>query len=372
MNHEKLYKIDTKGKTRVWWMESTDTSYRTCSGINGGKIVVSGWRTPEQKNVGRSNETSVSEQVLSEVRSAYDQQTAQGGYTAGTPARSSRYFEPMLAKKYEAKKVVFPIASQPKLDGIRCIVTQNGMASRNGKPIVSSPHILYALEDFFQEYPDVILDGELYNHDFKDNFEKIVSLARKMKPNIDDFAEAAKHVQFHVYDMVDTRSPNMSFIDRATCISNWFVRDYLTHPVIQPVNTVVADCHDQLDSTYSKYLADGFEGQMLRVLDSPYENKRSKNLVKRKEFFDEEFTIVDVTEGIGNWGGYAKSVVIRLADGEIQESGVRGNQEFLKDILENKETIIGTDATIRYQGRTAYGKLRFPIVVHFWRQKRDM
>ena len=48
-------------------------------------------------------------------------------------------------------------------------------------------HILDELQPFFNKYPDVVLDGELYNHDLKDNFEKIISLVRKQKPYLRNY-----------------------------------------------------------------------------------------------------------------------------------------------------------------------------------------
>jgi len=41
------------------------------------------------------------------------------------------------------------------------VVKKDGMWSRNGKPIVSAPHVLVALKDFFNRFPNAILDGEL-------------------------------------------------------------------------------------------------------------------------------------------------------------------------------------------------------------------
>ena len=76
----KLYKIDTTGKTRVWWIEYDDEKYRTHSGIDQGKIVISGWQYPTAKNVGRSNETSVATQVILEVDSEYTKKLNQGKY----------------------------------------------------------------------------------------------------------------------------------------------------------------------------------------------------------------------------------------------------------------------------------------------------
>ena len=117
----------------------------------------------------------------------------------------------MLAYKVDSKPVDWTkkVYMQPKLDGVRCLIQLNDKGevyaySRTGKPWLNIAHILEDLEYFFEVHPDVVLDGELYNHDLRDDFEKIISLVRKQKPTDDDRAEAAKLVQFHCYDYVET------------------------------------------------------------------------------------------------------------------------------------------------------------------------
>ena len=119
-------------------------------------------------------------------------------------------------------------------------------------------------------------------------------------------------------------------------------------------------------------LEEGYEGQMLRVPDSKYEGKRSKNLIKHKEFEDAEYKIVSIEEGKGNWAGAAKRIEIDLGDGTTQFSGVRGSFDFLQDVLYNADDYTGTEVTVRYQNKTEDGKLRFPVVVAFWKGKRDL
>lgn len=372
-----LYKIDSNGNTRVWWMEYDNTKYRTHSGIAGGKIVVSGWKYPEAKNVGRANETSVKEQVELEVQSQETKKSSQGKYHSSMTLANigAKFYECMLASKYDSKKHKnFPYYSQPKLDGIRCLVSKDGMQSRNGKPIVSCPHVLEALEPFFVQYPDVVLDGELYNHDLRDNFEKIVSLVRKTKPTAEDLEESKELVQYWVYDCI-LEGPY-------DCIKGKSVGDRLNMASVacgkskdKCIRTVttrkVSDEHD-IETMLVHYLEQGFEGQMLRDPDSPYEGKRSKGLIKHKEFEDDEFEIVSIEEGKGNWAGAAKRVEIRLKDGTTQFSGVRGSFDFLKELLYNANDYIGTDVTVRYQNKTEDGKLRFPVIVTFWKGKRDL
>lgn len=368
-HHHKLYKIDTKGNTRVWWIEFDDEKYCTHSGIEGGQIVMSGWKYPEAKNVGRSNETTIEEQVIAEIEAEYKKKQHQGKYhtTKKATTKGAKFIECMLAGKYDPKKHnKFPYYSQPKLDGVRCLVSKNGMQSRNGKPIVSAPHIMEALDSFFEKNPDVILDGELYNHELKNDFEKIVSLVRKTKPTTQDFIEASMLVQYHVYDVI----MDGTFEERNDFL--FYADNLIPENPIHIVETAIVSNVKDIETMLSKYLEEGYEGQMLRDPQGYYEGKRSKGLLKHKEFEDAEFPIVSIIEGKGNWAGYAKSIEIALPDGTTQFSGVRGSFDKLKDVLYNADDYIGTEVTVRYQNKTDDGKLRFPVVVAFWKGKRDI
>ena len=96
--------------------------------------------------------------------------------------------KPMLAYPASAKPIDYskPTFIQPKLDGVRCVIQAELVKiihedyvvlvtaySRTGKEWKNIDHILKQLKPFFAKYPNVILDGELYNHDLRDNFEKI-------------------------------------------------------------------------------------------------------------------------------------------------------------------------------------------------------
>jgi ATP-dependent DNA ligase len=169
-------------------------------------------------------------------------------------------------------------------------------------------------------------------------------------------------VQYHVYDAI----MEGSFEKRSD-----FLFFQLAHnPLINLVPLSIASNENHIEILLNTWLEHGYEGQMLRVPHSSYEGKRSKNLIKHKEFEDGEFEIDSIEEGKGNWAGYAKSVVIKLKDGTKQSSGVRGSQEFLKDILAHADEY--THVTVRFQNKTEDGKLRFPVVVAFWKGKRDL
>jgi len=121
--------------------------------------------------------------------------------------------KPMLAYPVSNKPIDYSVKNfiQPKLDGVRCLIqyerinanTETVIAySRTGKEWRNINHILFNLRPFFQLNPGVVLDGELYNHDLKDDFEKIISCVRKTKPTEDHRNESKKLVQFHCYDAI--------------------------------------------------------------------------------------------------------------------------------------------------------------------------
>ena len=84
--------------------------------------------------------------------------------------------------------------------GIRCIATSDGLFTRTGKPITACPHVSEHLKGFFVWNPDAVLDGELYNHSYKDDFNKIIHLVRKQNLTDEHLAESREMIQYHVYD----------------------------------------------------------------------------------------------------------------------------------------------------------------------------
>lgn len=362
--YDTLYHVDAHGNVRVWWMERDGDRYRSVSGIDGGELVTSEWKVSKPKNVGRSNATTGEEQARLEVQSQYTRKLDRKYTRERDSAGRSNIIEPMLADKFkgwdESWKLVY---SQPKLDGMRCIATKDGLFSRLGKPIASVPHINAALESTFAEFPNLILDGELYNHDLRDDFNEIISIAKQVKPTEADIERAAAVIQYHVYDMIHTEGFSFRYTAAHAIVSR------LNSPFVRPVPTEAVANRTDLDAIYSELLENGYEGQMIR-LDEPYEQKRSKRLLKRKEFIDEEFEVLEIIEGQGNWSGYAKSVRCRTSDGVEFNAGIRGTQEFTRNLL--RLTPMPRTVTVRYQNKTPDGSLRFPIAVAFYEGERDV
>ena len=368
----KLYKRDSKGKIRVWEVEvgySNDdyAGIRTVAGLEEGKKVTSEWNLSEAKNVGKSNSTTAYTQAQAEAKALWDKRIEKEYFVDIEMIDSYDKFDPMLAGDYTKVKVKPTNGySQPKLDGIRCIANSKGLWTRTGKPITSCPHIWEEVRDLLEANPNVTLDGELYNHELKQDFNKIVSLVRKTKFTDDDLAESQRLVQYHVYDIHCSSNPDVTF-----SIRNVELEEYVTDSFEQYVHLVPTTFYndqDELDELYSAYTADGYEGQMVR-LDEKYENKRSKYLLKRKEFITEEFEVVSMEEGQGNWSGHTKRFILRLADGREVGAGVRGNQDQLSKLWESQET--PSWATLRYFDLTPDGIPRFPVVIDYGVGERD-
>jgi len=213
----------------------------------------------------------------------------------------------------------WPLYVQPKLDGVRCLIQYdeegefegNGVVaySRTGKEWKNIDHILTELRPFFLKYPNVILDGELYNHDLKDDFEKIISLVRKTKPTENDRFESYEKVQFHCYDTI---MEHMDFQGRHKFIRDNFGRNSRAYPYPSIRALMAATVHEieEVEAYHESFLELGYEGSILRQ-NKPYECKRSWTLMKVKDFSDAEATIIGYEEGKGKREGHLGKFIMR-------------------------------------------------------------
>jgi DNA ligase-1 len=359
MISDKIYQRDSVGKTRYWQYEVEGPRYRTIAGIEGGAPVTSAWTDCKAKSQATDEEQAAFE-AQAEFKKKLDRQ-----YRRTVEELDGVPMSPMLAQDFAKQKAIkFPVFSQPKLDGIRALVTKDGAFTRDYQTHYNVDHILKALAPIFQEFPGVVFDGELYNHDLKDDFNKITSIVRKQNVDEEKRAEAAKLIQYHVYDVAGSYA--VEYFSARNLFLFKTIFGERTMPSIVPVVTHKALDQAELDGHYGAYLEQGYEGQMVR-LDQPYEvDKRSKTLLKRKEFITAEFPLARIEEGQGNWAGYAKRVVFTLPDGRECGAGIRGTQSRAAELL--KEWPNWSDkrqVTIRHFTPTPDGMPRFPVAVDF-------
>ena len=266
----------------------------------------------------------------------------------------------MLAHKVNENRIDFSekVFIQPKLDGVRCIFTKDGAYSRTGKQFHNLRHIELRLKGFFKLNPDIQLDGELYNHALRNDFEQIISLVRKQKPTDEDRRNAQHLIQYHVYDMI---AEGTSYEDRL----NWLMSNKVLWwgNVVVPVETHRVNKYEEAANMhYDGFLKQGYEGSILR-LNGPYEQKRSYNLQKFKDFSDTEATIVGYEAGKGKFTGLIGKFLM-IDDNGIEFGcpiGKGYNYDDRRFILNNIHDYVGKRATFTYFERTKAGSYRHPL-----------
>ena len=271
--------------------------------------------------------------------------------------------KPMLAHKFNIDRVDYTQSEgyyiQPKLDGIRCLFTADGAYSRNNKKFMNLKHIEMALKPFFEQQPDVVLDGELYNHKLKRDFEKIVSLVRKQKPTEEDRRDAQHLVQFHVYDYFD----GTMYDNYKTRMNNLTVSDIYD---VQVKYVPAYKVHKHEEALYyhmNEFLSDGYEGSILRDGSALYKHGRSYGLMKFKDFSDAEAIIVGYELGQGKRTGTLGKFLMMDDDGNRFgcPPGKGYSYKDMAAMLKNIDDYIGQRATFTYFQRTNAGSYRHPL-----------
>lgn len=364
MKLPKLFKISSVGAEQEWEISTDGCTIVTRWGQVGGKTQETRDLIKEGKNQGRSNETSPKQQAEAEATSQWEKKLKKGYVKTLTGANAGEVddvitggVEPMLAKRFDEQgdKVVYPAYVQPKFDGHRCIavVDKKGKCtlwSRTRKPITGLPHIIAAIENSGAN--NIVLDGELYNHDYKAKFEELTSFIRNPEPK-----EGHEVVEYHIYDIADN---TLSFKERMDEI----YKLSLPNPLVRVQTQKVID-EDELMIMFESFLKDGYEGAMVRNMAGKYVNKRSTDLLKIKEFQDAEFEIVDVEEGRGKLAGKA-IFVCQNASGTRFKAKMKGDQNELAKYWKNPSLVVGRMLTVQFQGMTGKnGVPRFPVGLRF-------
>jgi hypothetical protein len=389
-----LYKRTSTGAVQIWAQQLLDDKYRSIIGQLEGKLQVGDWTTAKPKNIGKKNERLGPEQAKSEVDNNYTKKLKECYFESIDDIDSSNIIFPMLALdwKKEGPKLVEgkeqEVYLSLKLDGYRCIATKDGLFSREGNEFISCDHINEQLKLFFVNNPDAVLDGELYNKEI--GFNAIKSIVdrdynsdedlnklynRKPRPMKKDkvtkelyFDKLDQYlISYHIYDLVDTTKV---FADRRVFLESKFNAyelkryyritnnpdDVYLHRNLVFLNSDLYSSKDieGIDKHFYKALADGYEGNIVRLNVVYQEGKRNKYLLKRKEWIDSEYVLLDMLEGNGNWSGKARVAVFDGFNADIV-----GSQEECAYWLANKDKYIDKPTTIKYFELTEDGAPRF-------------
>lgn len=374
-----LFKRARNKKIQFWKIEVEENRYRTTQGYLDGKMNTTEWTTCEGKRIGSSNETTPEEQAVKEAEAIVRKQEAKAWTRNIEDVDSVTFFKPMLAQKFEDNEeyaLTLPtIALQAKLDGARTIGSEKALLTRTNKPIFAAPHIHKEVKDFFDGISSegAILDGEFYNHDFHDDFNEIISVFKKQKPTVEDLKKSEELGEYHIYDIY---ARGLSFAARYSLLQTILEAESYKHlhlvPTIFLDNSKGQVTKEILCEYRDKFIEQGYEGVMIRNPESEYQQHRTKDLLKWKEFQDSEYEVVDILEGRGNRAGVAASVLCKTKEGEEFSSGLRGSVDFCRQLLLDKDLYIGRSCTVRYQNLTPDRQVpRFGKAINFNRESYE-
>jgi DNA ligase-1 len=376
MNFPTLYKKTSTGKIQTWEIQvglpnefddSPDqpADIVTTYGIKDGKMQVAVETIAKGKNIGKINETAPFEQACAEAKAQWEKKLKNKGYVqnladAEAGKRDERVIggvDPMLAHSYDKRghDIRWPAYVQPKLDGHRCIaVIQNGVCtlwSRQRKKITGVPHINRALEESFGSR-DMVIDGELYNHNYRDNFEELTSFIRQVTPK-----PGHEVVQYWMYDVISDDPFEDRLVQLSLDVAE--LEDAVGTPLVA-VPTEEVESEDEMIAVFGAYIENGFEGLMVRNKAGKYVGKRSKDLQKVKMFQDAEFPIVGVEAGKGKMAQCA-IFVCEAENGEKFNAKMKGKLDDLKPFLLDESLWRDKLLTVQFQKRSAEGLPIFPV-----------
>lgn len=400
MEKQSVYKLDSKGKQRVWsiWVEGNPTSLtdpamiKIQSGLLDGKKIDESVVVTSGKNLGKANATTPYTQAVSEAEAKLElklrgeyrrslEEVSQGTLRSGIQS-------PMLAQKYhptgeqKGSKTLDKmkirgqkIHVQPKLDGNRCLIKlfsekvadgigvvnyelRGTMYTRKGDVMpVQLDHIIDELNLWYGEIStfedSIILDGELFSTELSFN-----ELNGHLKRKDSQDPDALKKIKFHLYDVM----LGAPYDERYAYIKSF--GEFGDYVEVIPSHEIVAT-DEAIKEKLEEFLGEGHEGLMIRTLNSGYENKRSWQLVKVKLFEDEEFEVVDLeTDAMGRLGKFIMKLPepVTDRDGKVVttfKAGIKGiDHAEGRKMLANKQDYIGKMATIEYFGMDI--RPRFP------------
>lgn len=367
MEFPTLYGNVSRGdKVKIWNIKVTYDEISNVAtvlrsyGQQNGKQTESVKEITKGKNIGKKNETTVLQQACNEAKSLWKKQK-ECGYTESLKSLSQQeLFLPMLAHDYtkRAKSIDLNNAYiQPKIDGVRLLVSYTSKISRTGKHIEVLQHLDDELQTIYKCIPEnVLLDGELFTFDLP--FEELSGCIRQSKNT--DYTKIEK-LKFFIFDCFSSHDDTWTFENRLTFLHSIFKKHKFKHLVLVQTERFNPN-ESTIEEIHQKYVCNGYEGIMLRNSNGKYKcNYRSADLQKYKTFVDDEYEIIDAKEATGNDAGTAIFVCKDKYSETTFAVRSRGSRALRTTYLTNKKEYIGKFLTVRYQNLSEYGIPRFPV-----------
>jgi len=359
----KLFKKTSSGKIQenqiIVFDRGHEAAIKTFRGYSGGKIVEDAETLiTSGVNIGKSNETTILEQALSEAKSRWNKKIDEGYFQSVEEVLRNIVILPMLAQKFTERKkhIKFPAICQVKLDGIRSLTVKlsDGSVSIKSRKGKEFPHLNHLREEAKSFPVGRYVDGELYSDEL--SFEQITGIVRRETLSAEDEKMLLK-IKIRAYDCFIVEADEDFTLRHSTLCSTIAFTEHFTL-----VDNYLANNENDVVEFHNRFVTDGYEGVMIRNLKGAYElDKRSNNLQKFKVFQDGEFEIIGYDQGSGNEAG---CIVFecKVSDGITFKCRPKGNAASKKELFLKGDELIGKFLTVRYFELSADRKVpRFPI-----------
>ena len=340
----KLYCKDSKDKIREWGIYGYDFNIITHHGVVGGQLIAKNEQILEGK-ASRTRHEQMVLQISSDIKSKKDKGYVEDIEVAKNEQRTNAagLLRPMLAHtidKMSNKDTISGAYWSRKLNGHRCLITkQDGELitySRNGKTI-DLPHLYEGLELHEGE----TIDGELYIHGVP--LRVLSSLIRAPK-------DGSENLKLHCYDYVSQAAFNERY-------------RILQHRFSKASNVVICEQieiteHVDMHALTAQAVADGYEGGILRLANTPYlDGKKTNKMLKLKSFLDGEFLVADIKPSREGW-----AVLTCIADnGKEFGCSAPGNRAAQYNVMKNANQYIGRFVQVKYFELTTDGIPFHPV-----------
>lgn len=372
------------GGSRVWQIgfDAVSNEIVTAYGKVGGKIQIAraelvpmGNRDHFQQSVIAVN-GKVKVKMCKDGFVPLDKSDSPGRTTAASASKSAERPRPVPMLAHDLNKIKkplrFPVAVQPKFDGIRCMVDRiSDLEGKNDIRLTSRggndfDHLKSLFADevkcVLRHLPEeAVLDGELVVQR-KDgcDFQATTSAVRTHLT----ISETAKNgVKLLVFGLWLPDTPYCPFLERASRLESAFRLAEDTSGRLEKVAMVHHHrCHsmDEVERLHSTFVGSGEEGAMIYAIDGIYEPKRSNNLLKYKTFDEFEGEVVGVEPGKGKEKN-AAVVVIKCQNGKIVKMHPEGSISEREKWLADPSLVVGKVMTYKCQGLTKAGVPRHPV-----------
>lgn len=349
-----LTNLETFNELKLTYPKVQMYIYTEYGQVNGKITITEPTIITKGKNLGRSNETSIFTQSLIHMRNLYLKKI-KSGYSLKISNISTENIFPMALQVYDKNKkhIKYPCYIQPKLDGIRLISklddSEVTLLSRRLNEFIGFQFIKDEIKELLQNDPDIILDGELYNHNL--SLQQISGIVRNEQ---EDYEEKLK-LQFYVFDCVNLHH-NLTFEERYEKLKELFRNKRFKYLVL--TDTIKINNEKESDKYYKQYIENGFEGIVYKNIDAKYEYSsykeiRSYQFLKRKKGYDAEYPIIGFEAGIH---GKDKDAIIFVMQTEnnktfkaVPNDTLKNRKKMYKQALDNFDSLFKNKlATIKF------------------------